>query len=320
MRNLFLVLLFFGIFVGIQIALFQSDNDSEIEANFDEVISSVVQIESTDYRGGKTFGSGVIVSEDGYIITAYHLLINSQNLIVKSNEVEISTKIIGFDQFSDIAVVKVDLNNLRPIDLPEAKQLNIGKQVFAIGNPYNLGISVSSGIISATNRHFGNPYLEIIQTDASINKGNSGGALVDESGKFLGLNISIASISGGSEGVGFALPAEKVISIAEEIIKHGKVKKAWFGNFSFRNIIYKDSAGDQKRGLQVIGNDQNIKNGLKNLDIIVSVKDSEPIWSTLRDVMNSLSPGDILELIVIRDGKVIPLSLVTIERPERIQI
>tara|TARA_B100000963_G_scaffold361850_1_gene400283 strand:- start:6031 stop:6987 length:957 start_codon:yes stop_codon:yes gene_type:complete len=318
MKNLFLLLLFLGIFVGIQIALLKSDNEDEIKIDYEEIISSVVQIETTDFRGTKTFGSGVVVSEDGYIITAYHLLVNSQNISVKFNGNSMIARVIGFDQFSDIAVVKIENKNLRPIDFPQPQKTDIGTRVFAIGNPYNVGISMSSGIISATNRHFGNPYLEIIQTDASINKGNSGGALVDEQGKFLGLNISIASLSGGSDGVGFALPAEKVISITEEIIKHGKVKKAWLGNFSFRDVVYRAQEGQQVRALQVIGNDLNIENGLRDKDIIISIKGSEPLWSTLRASINSLSPGDILELIVIRNNERINLNLKTVERPERI--
>ena len=318
MKNLFLLLLFLGIFVGIQIALLKSDNEDEIKIDYEEIISSVVQIETSDFRGTKTFGSGVVVSEDGYIITAYHLLVNSQNISVKFNGNSMIARVIGFDQFSDIAVVKIENKNLRPIDFPQPQKTDIGTRVFAIGNPYNVGISMSSGIISATNRHFGNPYLEIIQTDASINKGNSGGALVDEQGKFLGLNISIASLSGGSDGVGFALPAEKVISITEEIIKHGKVKKAWLGNFSFRDVVYRAQEGQQVRALQVIGNDLNIENGLRDKDIIISIKGSEPLWSTLRASINSLSPGDILELIVIRNNERINLNLKTVERPERI--
>ena len=318
MKNLFLLLLFLGIFVGIQIALLKSDNEDEIKIDYEEIISSVVQIETTDFRGTKTFGSGVVVSEDGYIITAYHLLVNSQNISVKFDGNSMIARVIGFDQFSDIAVVKIENKNLRPIDFPQPQKTDIGTRVFAIGNPYNVGISMSSGIISATNRHFGNPYLEIIQTDASINKGNSGGALVDEQGKFLGLNISIASLSGGSDGVGFALPAEKVISITEEIIKHGKVKKAWLGNFSFRDVVYRAQEGQQVRALQVIGNDLNIENGLRDKDIIISIKGSEPLWSTLRASINSLSPGDILELIVIRNNERINLNLKTVERPERI--
>ena len=318
MKNLFLLLLFLGIFVGIQIALFKSNNQEEININYEEIISSVVQIEATDFRGAKTFGSGVVVSEDGYIITAYHLLLNGQSVSVKLNGNLIAARVIRFDQFSDIAVVKIENDNLRPIDLSRPQNIEIGAKVFAIGNPYNVGISLSSGIISATDRHFGNPYLEIIQTDASINKGNSGGALVDERGKFLGLNISIASLSGGSDGVGFALPSEKVIAIVEEIIKHGKVKKAWLGNFSFRNIVYRDKTGQQLRALQVIGDDLSIENGLRDEDIIISIKGSEPLWSTLRASINSLSPGDILELIVMRNNERVSLNLKTVERPERI--
>ena len=109
-----------------------------------------------------------------------------------------------------------------------------------------------------------------------------------------------------------------IVQIVEEIIKHGKVKKAWLGNFSFRNIVYRDKTGQQLRALQVIGDDLSIENGLRDEDIIISIKGSEPLWSTLRASINSLSPGDILELIVIRNNERVSLDLKTVERPERI--
>ena len=131
MKNLFLLLLFLGIFVGIQIALLKSNNQEEININYEKIISSVVQIEATDFRGAKTFGSGVIVSEDGYIITAYHLLLNGQSVSVKLNG-NLIVQVIGFDQFSDIAVVKIENDNLRPIDLSQPQNIEIGAKDFAM--------------------------------------------------------------------------------------------------------------------------------------------------------------------------------------------
>ena len=202
MKNLFLLILFFGLFFGAQFVYFENRYDLEEKINFDEISSSIVTIESLDNRG-KSFGSGVIISEDGYIITAFHNL--SGNLsTVKISEKSYLANLIGFDEYADLAVLKINEENLNHIEFSDQENLEIGQTVYAIGNPYNIGISVSRGILSATGRNFGNPYLDIIQTDAAINRGNSGGALINESGELIGLSTLIASASGGSDGVGFA--------------------------------------------------------------------------------------------------------------------
>ena len=239
MKNLFLLILFFGLFFGAQFVYFENRYNVEEKINFDEISSSIVTIESLNNRG-KSFGSGVIISEDGYIITAFHNL--SGNLsTVKIAEKTYLANLIGFDEYADLAVLKINEENLNHIKFSDQENLEIGQTVYAIGNPYNIGISVSRGILSATGRNFGNPYLDIIQTDAAINKGNSGGALINESGELIGLSTLIASASGGSDGVGFALPSGKVLSITNEIIKYGKVSRAWIGEFRFRRGFYTDS-------------------------------------------------------------------------------
>tara|TARA_B100000401_G_C52784374_1_gene710013 strand:+ start:358 stop:1320 length:963 start_codon:yes stop_codon:yes gene_type:complete len=314
MRNLFLVILFFGLFFGIQILYFENSLKKNNQINFDEVSKSIVSIESVSNSPQMKFGSGVIISEDGYIITAFHILSGSISS-VKIDENIYMANLIGFDEYADLAVLKINKGDLRPIEFPENFDFEVGQTVFAIGNPYNLGISVSKGILSGTGRNFGNPYLDIIQTDAAINQGSSGGAIVNADGELMGLSTSIASISGGSDGVGFALPAERVISIANEIIKYGEVNRAWIGDFKFKRGYY-NLDNTKIPALFVFGIDNsNIENGLKDGDIILEVKGVEARWNVLKASVNSILPGEILELKVDRNGEIIILEIITRERP-----
>ena len=314
MRNLFLVILFFGLFFGLQIVYFENLLNKNKVADFEEISKSIVSIESVSNSPQKKFGSGVIISNDGYIVTAFHILSGTLSS-VKINEKIYIANLIGFDEYADLAVLKIDEENLRPIDFPDNFDYKVGQEVFAIGNPYNLGISVSKGILSGTGRNFGNPYLDIIQTDAAINQGSSGGAIIDSNGKLMGLSTSIASISGGSDGVGFALPAERVISISNEIIKFGRVNRAWIGDFKFQKSIY-DKDDERIPALYVFGvDDSDIIGGLKDGDIIIGIKGSEARWNILKASVNSISPGEILQLTVDRSGEILELKIQTKERP-----
>ena len=145
---------------------------------------------------------------------------------------EIDANLIGADENADIAVLKINSNSvLKPINVSNSDDLKIGDKVLAIGNPYGIGISVSSGIISATGRDYGNPYLELIQTDAAINPGNSGGALINENGNLIGINTKIFSRTGAYQGLGFAIPSNNIVQIASEIIQYGEIRSGWIGNF-----------------------------------------------------------------------------------------
>ncbi len=321
MRYFFLTILLLGLFVGVQIVLYQNYDSNKSEINFDNVSSSIVKLETTTARTSKNFGSGIIISQDGYIVTAYHLLRGAFNISVNIFGDRYNANIVGFDEYSDIAVIKVNATGLKPIQIETELDLKIGDRVYAIGNPFNVGISVSSGILSATGRNFGNPYLDILQTDASINKGNSGGALVNSKGRLVGINTSIATLSGGSDGVGFAIPSDKILSISEEIIKYGEVKRAWIGSFSFRPFVYTDDNNVSQRALLVISNESEIKKkGLINGDIITSIKGSEAIWSTLKASINSITPGDSLELGIVRDGQKRSVLIETTEIPARLLV
>ena len=315
MKNLFLAILFFGLIIGSQIVFFKENQSRNDELKFEELTESIVEVKSTNFRGQSNFGSGIIISDDGYIITASHLVNDAASITLVNQGSEHPAKLIGYDQFSDVAVLKSEMNALRPIKFPNNLDVYIGDKVYALGNPFNLGISVSSGILSATGRNFGNPYLNIFQTDASINRGNSGGALINEMGEFIGMNVSIASISGGSEGVGFALPSDKVISIAQEIIKFGAIQRAWIGDFRFRGISYRDKKNQILPGLLVIGNDNTINNGLENGDVILKIKGASAIWGTFIASINSIKPGEEIELEVARDNELIELKIVTVLKP-----
>ena len=314
MRNLFLVILFFGLIFGLQIVYFENLLNKNEKIDFEDISKSIVSIESVPNSPQQKFGSGVIISNDGYIVTAFHILSGTLSSVKIDERIYIAN-LIGFDEYADLVVLKIDEENLRPIDFPDSFDYKVGEEVFAIGNPYNLGISVSKGILSGTGRNFGNPYLDIIQTDAAINQGSSGGAIIDSSGKLMGLSTSIASISGGSDGVGFALPAERVISISNEIIKFGRVNRAWIGDFKFQRGFY---SKDNERipALYVFGVDNSdIEGGLKDGDIIIDIKGSEARWNILKASVNSILPGEILELTIDRSGRILKLKIQTKERP-----
>ena len=319
MRNLFLLILFFGLFFGGQIVYFEKTLNKNSQIDFEDISQSIVSIESVPNTPQKKFGSGVIISNDGYIVTAFHILSGTLST-VKIDEKTYIANLIGFDEYADLAVLKINEDNLRSIDFPDKFDLKIGETVFAIGNPYNLGISVSKGILSGTGRNFGNPYLDIIQTDAAINQGSSGGAIINSNGQLIGLSTSIASVSGGSDGVGFALPAERIIYIANEIIKYGQINRAWIGDFQFKRGYY-NKDNERVPALYVFGIDNsNIKGGLKDGDIIIDIKGSEARWNTLKASVNSISPGDTLELTIDRSGEIVLLEIVTRERPNIPQV
>ena len=183
-------------------------------------------------RVKSSLGSGVIFSSDGYILTNQHVIGDtSLNVIVELLDGrKKEARIVGIDKGTDLAVLKIQENGGVPsMEIADSDKLKIGDIVLAIGNPYGLGQSVSMGIVSATGREFNNPYANYIQTDASINKGNSGGALIDTSGRLVGINTFITSSSGGSEGIGLAIPSVTVLGIINDLIQFGEVRRGWLG-------------------------------------------------------------------------------------------
>ncbi|HEV8244188.1 MAG TPA: DegQ family serine endoprotease [Polyangiaceae bacterium] len=182
-------------------------------------------------------GSGVIVSADGYVVTANHVVSDASEIkVTTSDRREFDAEVVGTDPKTDLAVIKLKgkVSGLMPIELGDSSRLRLGDVVLAIGNPFNVGQTVTMGIVSAKGRselgiYGGGGYEDFIQTDAAINPGNSGGALVNMEGKLVGINTAILSRSGGYQGVGFAIPTSMVSPIFESLRKYGKVTRGWLG-------------------------------------------------------------------------------------------
>ena len=261
-------------------------------------------------------GSGIIISEDGYILTNLHIIKGKKKINVELDDRQIfSAKVIGYDERSDLSVIKIDVQEkLSPINIADSTIAKIGDEVIAIGNSFGLGKTFTSGIISATGRDYGNPYLELIQTDAAINPGNSGGALLNQRGNLIGMSTNIFSKTGSYSGIGFALPANKMIEVASEIIKYGTVKRSWIGDFRvrFKRFILNDQLTygleilelKEKGPLYEIGH---VKQG----DIIVEINDNIATWENLTGALNNSFPGDEIELKVLQNSKIKDLTLIT---------
>lgn len=183
-------------------------------------------------RMESSLGSAVIMSPEGYLLTNNHVTAGADQIIVALKDGrETLARVIGSDPETDLAVLKIDLKNLPAITLGRSDQIDIGDVTLAIGNPFGVGQTVTMGIISATGRNqLGlNTYEDFIQTDAAINPGNSGGALVDANGNLIGINTAIFSKSGGSQGIGFAIPVKLATEVMKAIIEHGQVIRGWLG-------------------------------------------------------------------------------------------
>ena len=179
-----------------------------------------------------SLGSGVIADEAGYVLTNYHVIAGADEIFVMFASGQSTTAVlIGADPETDLAVIQVPIQGLNPIRIGNSDEVEVGDLALAIGNPFGIGQTVSAGIVSAKGRAgiSASLYDDFIQTDAAINPGNSGGALIDTSGALIGINTLIFSPSGGSQGIGFALPSRLVVAILEEIIATGKVTRGWLG-------------------------------------------------------------------------------------------
>lgn len=193
------------------------------------------QGQSPDTRprsGGQVMGSGFIIDRTGYIVTNNHVVEDGSRISVKlPGGREYQARLIGTDKATDVAVLKIEgANNLPSVELGDDRRLRVGDWVVAVGNPFGLGGTVTAGIISSIGRDIGNgPYTDYIQIDAPINQGNSGGPTFDLSGRVIGMNTAIYSPSGGSVGIGFAIPASTVRAIVEQLKTHGSVERGWLG-------------------------------------------------------------------------------------------
>jgi len=274
-------------------------------------------------------GSGVIVTEDGYILTNNHVIEDVDEIKIQLfNGDEVEAELIGTDPATDIAVVKVDMDNLPAVKMGNSEALKVGAFVLAIGSPLsqNLAHTVSFGIVSAKSRSIGlinsgAGYEDFIQTDAAINPGNSGGALIDMNGELVGINSAIASRSGGNDGIGFAIPISLAKRIMDDLIDDGEVSRGYLGLYFGGEVdrtMAKALGLDNARGIIVarVEEDGPSDNaGLREQDVIVAI-DGDQItdWNMFRSRVASMKPNDVVELDILRDGEAKTLTVTLGER------
>lgn len=269
-------------------------------------------------------GSGVIVRTDGYVITNAHVVAGADEILVTLIDGrQASAEIIGIDTETDLAALKITLDNLPSISVGDSSKVNVGDVVLAIGNPYDIGQTVTQGIVSATGRNrLGITSTEgFIQTDADINQGNSGGALINARGSLIGINSRILSRSGGSEGIGLAIPVNIALEIMDDLIKIGYVERGWLG------IVVQvlppglvDENGTAQYGIMVAGINQNSpadQAGIMPGDILTNVEDIEllnPVQAI--QMITQFKPGERIRLRVLRGWEEMVLTATVSQRPK----
>jgi serine protease DegQ len=275
-------------------------------------------------RQASNLGSGVIVSPNGYILTNHHVVEAAEEIqVALADGKTLPAHVVGADPETDLAVLKIDANNLPAITFAQADSLNVGDWVLAVGNPFGVGQTVTAGIVSALGRtHLGiNTFENFIQTDAAINPGNSGGALVDAAGNLVGVNSAIYSRTGGSQGIGFAIPVSIARQVMEQIIKSGSVTRGWVGievqdltpelaeSFSLKNADGALIAGVLKGGPADTG-------GVRPGDILLAVNGNKVSDSaSLLNLIAELKPGEKAQLTVARKQQSLNLKIQVGLRP-----
>ena len=276
----------------------------------------------------QNLGSGVIVDQSGYILTNYHVISGAEQIaVVLADGREAQAELVGSDADFDLAVLKVDLPALTTIEVGEPDKAQVGDVVLAIGNPFGVGQTVTQGIISATGRDLGNTgtgsYLQnFLQTDAAVNPGNSGGALVDAHGKLLGINTSILNQTGSTGGISFAIPANIALKIMQDIIEFGRVVPGWLGieaqnlnpllarsfNLASTNGVIVTAIYNQGPAHQA---------GLKPGDVITHIN-SDPINDGEHGsaAMALLRPGEVVAITYVRNGETLTTQARVSEKPQ----
>jgi serine protease DegQ len=279
--------------------------------------------EEDDPQGG--LGSGVIVSPEGYILTNFHVIEGAQEIeVTLSDSRKATAKLIGADPDTDLAILRIQLDRLPVIALGNSDSLQVGDRVLAIGNPFGVGQTVTSGIVSALGRNqLGiNTFENFIQTDAAINPGNSGGALVDVQGNLLGINTAIYSRSGGNMGIGFAIPVSTARQVLEGIVKDGQVTRGWLGvePTEITPEMAETFGLKQTQGVIITGVLQDgpaAKAGIKPGDVLLRVagKDIQNVGELLTHIA-SLPPGQQVKVELARRNAAMTLDVTPAQRPK----
>jgi serine protease DegQ len=280
-------------------------------------------------RGGPervaSLGSGVIANANGYVLTNNHVVQAADEIAVAlSDGRQVEAKLVGADPESDLAVLKIEAKDLPVITFGRSDSLNVGDVVLAIGNPFDVGQTVTMGIVSALGRSdLGiNTFENFIQTDAAINQGNSGGALVDSNGHLVGINTAIFSQSGGSVGIGFAIPSALVVQVMDQLVRSGKVVRGFFGvepedlTPELADVLkLPKSEGVVLRGVQRSG--PAAKAGLEPGDVMLTINgQAVKNRRAMLNQISQLAPGTAAKVRVSRDGKEVELQVTVGERPQ----
>ncbi len=270
-------------------------------------------------------GSGVVFSQDGYIVTNNHVIMDADEITVIAGKRSYEAELVGRDPSTDLAVVKINSNDLPVIDKGDSEQVKVGEWVLAVGNPFNLTSTVTAGIVSAKGRNINIlrdkfPIESFIQTDAAINPGNSGGALVNAQGKLIGINTAILSRTGSYAGYGFAIPVNIVKKVFNDLVKYGEVQKAFTG----AEFIDIDSELASRIGIEDLDGvivaevkDESAadKAGLKKRDVIRKINGKQiSNKATLEELIAKSYPGDKLNVVAQRDSEMISREMVLTNR------
>jgi len=275
-------------------------------------------------RRANSLGSGVIVSRDGYVLTNNHMIEGADDIqIVLSDGRRLRARVRGSDPDSDLAVLKADVSDLPAITFGTLDSVQVGDTVLAIGSPFGFGNTVTHGIISALGRNLEmNRFEDFIQTDAAVNPGNSGGALVDSGGNLIGINSAIFSQSGGSQGIGFAIPVSLAKNVLEQIIRDGEVTRGWLGIEPQEltpelasALTLANSDGVLIRGVMKSGPAD--RAGVLARDVVQEI-DGKPTHdvTALLSQIAALAPGSHAKLRVLREKKPVDLEVTVGKRPK----
>ena len=297
------------------------DPDAAIRAIMRRLLSGPGSLPDAD-EGGSVLGSGFIVGENGIIVTNRHVIVGARTVRVRlSDSREVPAQVVGADAATDIALLRVKAGRLPALRLGSSEKISVGDAVIAIGNPFGLGQSVTAGIVSARGRTLEeDPYIDFLQTDAAINRGNSGGPLLSADGAVIGVTSVIFSPNGGSVGLGFAIPAETVAAVVAEIEAHGRVDRGYFG-ISVQKMTpaiatalgLKSADGALITALEP---HSPADGALRVGDVLLSIGSTPARTAGLSKVAARLAPGSRVYLQVLRDGVALSIPITVGRMPD----